>query len=110
MCKLALANALLSALSFMLSALTSIMFGYLGMKITTYSNARTTWEAKIRIGMAFVTTFRYGFVMGFFLATKWILCSTYPLTFSSSIMEMIGRAFVNPLLVMVLVGLQWIFS
>ena len=40
--------------------------------------------------------------MGFWFCTS-------SLSFSSSIMEMTGRAYLNPLLVMVLVALQWLF-
>ncbi|KAF6165237.1 hypothetical protein GIB67_030419 [Kingdonia uniflora] len=37
----------------------SIFFGFLGMKITIYANARTTLEARKGVGKAFITAFRY---------------------------------------------------
>ncbi|KAL1126745.1 hypothetical protein V6Z11_A13G131700 [Gossypium hirsutum] len=45
-CKPALANAVFSTIAFLLGALTSVLSGFLGMKIATYANARTTLEAR----------------------------------------------------------------
>nr|CAD1831826.1 unnamed protein product [Ananas comosus var. bracteatus] len=45
-CKPALANAIFSTVSFLLGAVTSVVSGFLGMKIATYANARTTLEAR----------------------------------------------------------------
>ncbi|KAK6915664.1 LOW QUALITY PROTEIN: Pyrophosphate-energised proton pump [Dillenia turbinata] len=73
MCKPALANALFSTVAFLLGALTSILSGYLGMKIATYANARTTLEARKGVGKAFITAFRSGAVMGFLLAANGLL-------------------------------------
>jgi inorganic pyrophosphatase len=64
-CKPALFNALFSTVSFPLGAVTSVVSGFLGMKIATYANARTTLEARKGVGRAFVTAFRSGAVMGF---------------------------------------------
>ncbi|KAK8317808.1 hypothetical protein V6Z12_A13G133600 [Gossypium hirsutum] len=58
-CKPALANAVFSTIAFLLGALTSVLSGFLGMKIATYANARTTLEARK--------------VMGFLLAANGLL-------------------------------------
>ncbi|GJY73306.1 pyrophosphate-energized vacuolar membrane proton pump [Tanacetum coccineum] len=73
MCKPALATALFSTIAFVLGAITSIISGFLGMKIATYSNARTTLEARKGVGKAFVVAFRSGAVMGFLLAANGLL-------------------------------------
>ena len=72
-CKPALANATFSAIAFLLGAATSAVSGYLGMRIATYANARTTLEARRGIGAAFATAFRSGAVMGFLLASLGLL-------------------------------------
>jgi inorganic pyrophosphatase len=72
-CKPALFNALFSTLSFLLGAITSVVSGFLGMKIATYANARTTLEARKGVGKAFITAFRSGAVMGFLLASNGLL-------------------------------------
>lgn len=73
MCKPALATALFSTIAFVLGAITSIVSGFLGMKIATYANARTTLEARKGVGKAFVVAFRSGAVMGFLLAANGLL-------------------------------------
>nr|CAD1825802.1 unnamed protein product [Ananas comosus var. bracteatus] len=72
-CKPALANAIFSTVSFLLGAITSVVSGFLGMKIATYANARTTLEARKGVGKAFITAFRSGAVMGFLLAANGLL-------------------------------------
>lgn len=69
----ALANAFFSTSAFVLGALTSTLSGYLGMKIATYANARTTLESRKGVGKAFVAAFRSGSVMGFLLASNGLL-------------------------------------
>ncbi|RZC51066.1 hypothetical protein C5167_019492 [Papaver somniferum] len=73
MCKSALANATFSTISFVLGAVTSVISGFLGMKIATYANARTTLEARKGVGKAFIVAFRSGAVMGFLLAANGLL-------------------------------------
>lgn len=73
LCKPALANAMFSTIAFLLGALTSVLSGFLGMKIATYANARTTLEARKGVGKAFITAFRSGAVMGFLLAANGLL-------------------------------------
>ncbi|KAH9755503.1 H(+)-exporting diphosphatase [Citrus sinensis] len=48
-------------------------FCFLGMKIATYANARTTLEARKGVNQAFITAFRSGAVMGFLLAANGLL-------------------------------------
>ncbi|CAN6271705.1 unnamed protein product [Urochloa humidicola] len=72
-CKPALANAIFSTIAFILGAVTSLVSGFLGMKIATYANARTTLEARKGVGKAFITAFRSGAVMGFLLAASGLL-------------------------------------
>ncbi|KAL9255438.1 Pyrophosphate-energized vacuolar membrane proton pump-like protein, partial [Drosera capensis] len=73
MCKPALANAFFSTIAFLLGGITSTVSGFLGMKIATYANARTTLEARKGVGKAFITAFRSGAVMGFLLAANGLL-------------------------------------
>ncbi|XP_058076954.1 pyrophosphate-energized vacuolar membrane proton pump-like [Magnolia sinica] len=73
LCKPALANALFTTIAFLLGAVTSVLSGFLGMKIATYANARTTLEARKGVGKAFITAFRSGAVMGFLLAANGLL-------------------------------------
>lgn len=73
LCKPALANALFSTIAFLLGAMTSVLSGFLGMKIATYANARTTLEARKGVGKAFIVAFRSGAVMGFLLAASGLL-------------------------------------
>ncbi|KAF1875572.1 hypothetical protein Lal_00006201 [Lupinus albus] len=72
-CKPALATALFSTISFILGGITSVISGFLGMKIATYANARTTLEARKGVGKAFIVAFRSGAVMGFLLAANGLL-------------------------------------
>nr|6AFT_A Chain A, Pyrophosphate-energized vacuolar membrane proton pump [Vigna radiata var. radiata]6AFT_B Chain B, Pyrophosphate-energized vacuolar membrane proton pump [Vigna radiata var. radiata] len=72
-CKPALATAIFSTVSFLLGGVTSLVSGFLGMKIATYANARTTLEARKGVGKAFITAFRSGAVMGFLLAANGLL-------------------------------------
>ncbi|KAG0480038.1 hypothetical protein HPP92_010896 [Vanilla planifolia] len=55
------------------SDFTSLVSGFLGMKIATFANARTTLEARKGVGKAFITAFRSGAVMGFLLAANGLL-------------------------------------
>mmetsp|Transcript_5649 Transcript_5649/g.5815 ORF Transcript_5649/g.5815 Transcript_5649/m.5815 type:complete len:751 (-) Transcript_5649:169-2421(-) len=61
-------EAFLTTLSFVLGAVTSILSGYIGMKVAVFSNVRTTINAQ-RDGYehCFNTAFRAGSVMGFAL-------------------------------------------
>uniref|UniRef100_A0A452Y2P2 H(+)-exporting diphosphatase n=1 Tax=Aegilops tauschii subsp. strangulata TaxID=200361 RepID=A0A452Y2P2_AEGTS len=70
MCRPALANATFSMIAFLLGALTSVMSGYLGMRVATFANARTALEARRGVRRAFVVAFRSGAAMGFLLASS----------------------------------------
>ncbi|KAJ4820794.1 K(+)-insensitive pyrophosphate-energized proton pump [Rhynchospora pubera] len=72
-CKSALANAFFTTIAFLLGAFTSVFSGYLGMKVATYANARTTLEAQKGIAPAFKIAYRSGAVMGFLLASSGLL-------------------------------------
>lgn len=66
-------QATFSTIAFINGALTSIVCGYLGMKIATFANARTALEARKGVCEAFVVAFRSGAVMGFFLTSLGLL-------------------------------------
>ena len=72
-CRPALANAAFSAVAFLLGALTSVLSGYLGMRVATFANARTALEARRGIDRAFAVAFRSGAAMGFLLASSALL-------------------------------------
>eukprot|EP00559_Dactyliosolen_fragilissimus_P003861 CAMPEP_0184873936 /NCGR_PEP_ID=MMETSP0580-20130426/42111_1 /TAXON_ID=1118495 /ORGANISM="Dactyliosolen fragilissimus" /LENGTH=747 /DNA_ID=CAMNT_0027376883 /DNA_START=546 /DNA_END=2789 /DNA_ORIENTATION=- len=62
------AKAIFTTLSFILGAITSMVSGYLGMKVAVFSNVRTTISAqKPGWTACFNTAFRAGAVMGFAL-------------------------------------------
>lgn len=50
----AIYNGAFSTIAFLLGAVTSILSGYLGMKIAVYANARTSLEARKGIAPAFM--------------------------------------------------------
>jgi H(+)-translocating pyrophosphatase len=58
-----------STVTFFIGAFTSMFCGAFGMKVATYSNFRTTLEAKISLGRAFKIAFRAGCVIGFTLVS-----------------------------------------
>ncbi|WVZ96556.1 hypothetical protein U9M48_042183 [Paspalum notatum var. saurae] len=72
-CRPPLAGAAFSALAFLLGALTSVLSGYLGMRVATFANARTALEARRGVGRAFAVAFRSGAAMGFLLASSALL-------------------------------------
>eukprot|EP00928_Gymnodinium_smaydae_P034441 TRINITY_DN243_c0_g1_i5.p1 TRINITY_DN243_c0_g1~~TRINITY_DN243_c0_g1_i5.p1 ORF type:complete len:771 (-),score=202.74 TRINITY_DN243_c0_g1_i5:177-2489(-) len=79
----------LTAAAFLTGAATSMLCGFLGMMIATYSNARTTLAAKNAADgytLAFNTAFRGGGVMGFALCSigvfvLWVLLTLFKLVF-----------------------------
>ncbi len=56
-----------TAIAFLFGALISIVSGYIGMKVATAGNARTTVSARNNIADAFVAAMNSGAVMGFAL-------------------------------------------
>lgn len=80
----------LTAIAFLLGAFTSILSGWIGMKVAVYANVRTTISAQ-RPGWTdcFNTAFRAGGVMGFALTSLallvlYITLSLYRIHFSDS--------------------------
>jgi H+-translocating diphosphatase len=63
----------LTAGSFVVGGLTSMLSGYIGMRIAVYTNARTTISATRGWGAAFNTAFSGGAVMGFCLCSLGLL-------------------------------------
>eukprot|EP00930_Biecheleria_cincta_P001534 TRINITY_DN102670_c0_g1_i1.p1 TRINITY_DN102670_c0_g1~~TRINITY_DN102670_c0_g1_i1.p1 ORF type:complete len:805 (-),score=166.40 TRINITY_DN102670_c0_g1_i1:151-2514(-) len=64
----------LTAIAFLVGAITSMACGFLGMLIATYSNARTTLAcAKYGYTLGFNTAFRGGSVMGYALCSLGVL-------------------------------------
>ncbi|KAF0926459.1 hypothetical protein E2562_025303 [Oryza meyeriana var. granulata] len=73
LCRPALANAAFTTVAFLLGAITSVVSGYLGMRVATFANARTALEARRGVGRAFAVAFRSGAAMGFLLASSALL-------------------------------------
>lgn len=59
----------LTMMAFVVGAFTSILCGYLGMKIAVYANVRTCHEAWIELGPGFSVALKAGSVMGFALVS-----------------------------------------
>merc|ERR1719171_2736271 len=76
-------QAKLTAIAFLCGAFTSMFCGFVGMKIATFSNARTTKAARLfGYKEAFNTAFRAGGVMGYALCSfgilvLWVLLTLY---------------------------------
>jgi len=66
-------NGLFTTISFVLGCLTSMLSGYLGMRIAVFSNVRTTIGAQQSWKEAFNTAFRGGAVIGFSLCSLALL-------------------------------------
>ena len=56
-----------TTIPFIIGCLTSIVSGYIGMRVAVAANVRTTKEAIFALNNAFRTAFRAGAVMGFIL-------------------------------------------
>lgn len=59
------ANATLTVVAFNVGAVTSIISGYIGMKIAVYANSRTAVSAQAGYNSAFMCAFQAGAVMGY---------------------------------------------
>jgi len=59
--------------SFLLGSVTSILSGFVGMRIATYSNSRTCIKAASHLAEGFDVAFKAGMVMGFFLVSAGII-------------------------------------
>jgi Na+/H+-translocating membrane pyrophosphatase len=49
-----------TTIAFLIGALTSIICGYIGMRIAVYTNVRTTKECSIDISRGFIVAYRGG--------------------------------------------------
>jgi H(+)-translocating pyrophosphatase len=65
--------ALFSLIAFVVGAVTSIICGFVGMRIAVYSNSRTALQAAQGYTPAFATSFKAGCVMGFALCSLALL-------------------------------------
>jgi len=63
-------------MAFLLGCTTSVVSGYIGMKIATYANSRTSYSAIHSLSSAFQVAFRAGCVMGFSLTSLGLLILT----------------------------------
>lgn len=54
-----------ATISFVIGAVTSILCGFIGMRIAVAANYRTTYKAKSSLSEAFIVAYRAGCVMGF---------------------------------------------
>jgi len=61
--------AVFTAIAFNVGAATSIVSGFIGMRIAVFSNSRTALQARAGFSGAFVTAFRAATVMGFCLVS-----------------------------------------
>ena len=60
-------NAPYTAIAFLVGCGTSILAGFIGMKISVYTNSRTTFGCCENVHTGFMTAFRGGQVLGFVL-------------------------------------------
>ncbi len=60
-------EGIFTAIAFLFGAIISILSGYIGMKVATAGNARTTVSARNNIADAFIVAMNSGAVMGFAL-------------------------------------------
>lgn len=110
-----IASGALTSGAFVLGSITSILAGYIGMRISVFSNARTAINAeKEGYYMAFMTAFRSGSILGFCLSGLGILVlfSTL-LLFSLYYRESPADGkpnFVAPILRLVLLCLDFYFA
>lgn len=75
--------------SFLIGCITSVLSGFVGMRIATYANTRTASECMDSMTSGFRVAFRAGCVMGFFLVSIGLLILTvliiiYRATFSKN--------------------------
>lgn len=56
-----------TTIAFLIGGFTSIVSGFIGMKIAVYTNVRTTYECATDIHLGFVVAYRGGQVLGFCL-------------------------------------------
>jgi H+-translocating diphosphatase len=65
-----------TTVAFVIGGVTSILSGYIGMRVAVYTNVRTTKECATSIGNGFIVAFRGGEVLGFTLVGMALLVLT----------------------------------
>jgi len=75
-----------TATSYLLGSITSIVAGYIGMRIAVYTNTRVTFKCASDVHAGFITAFRGGQVLGFVL---------------------VGLALLNLMIIVLLFKLAW---
>jgi len=63
-----------TATAFLIGSATSILAGYIGMRIAVYTNTRTTFQCCKSVNDGFLCAFRGGQVLGFVLVGLALLC------------------------------------
>ena len=58
-----------TTMAFYIGAATSMLCGYIGMRIAVYTNVRTTWSCCKSVGDGFHVAFKGGEVLGFTLVS-----------------------------------------
>lgn len=66
-------DAVFTAIAFNVGAGTSILCGFIGMRVAVYANVRTALEAQHGYTRAFVTAFKAGCIMGFALVSLGVI-------------------------------------
>mmetsp|Transcript_3412 Transcript_3412/g.4203 ORF Transcript_3412/g.4203 Transcript_3412/m.4203 type:complete len:776 (+) Transcript_3412:127-2454(+) len=62
-------NSICTVIAFIVGSLTSVLSGYIGMKIGVYANARTAIRSQASLADGFTTAFKAAIVMGFCLCS-----------------------------------------
>jgi len=66
-------NAGFTVIAFLVGCGTSILAGFIGMKIGVFANARTAVQCQVSLAHGFITSFKAAIVMGFCLCSLGIL-------------------------------------
>lgn len=83
----------MTAIGFVVGALSSMLAGYIGMTVAVKANARVAEEAKKGIAEAFSLGFKGGAVTGFFVVGLALLSLTLFYKFTGNVTDLIGLGF-----------------
>lgn len=83
----------MTAIGFVVGALSSMLAGYIGMVVAVKANARVAEEAKKGIAEAFSLGFKGGAVTGFFVVGLALLSLTLFFKFTGNVTDLIGLGF-----------------